>query len=190
MISFESRRKIFHMCFGIFLLILMYFQIVNRFTLVLILLVGILMSIVAKKIKIPIIHNMLLLFERKTDLKKFPGKGAIYYVLGMIIVLTLFPTDVAFAAIMVLALGDTVSNIIGRKFGRKMPFSTNKTVKGSIAGFIAALIGTVLFLQPAEAIICAFAGMFTESFDCPIDDNITVPLGAALGVVILRITLG
>jgi len=66
------------------------------------------LSILSRKYKIPVINWLLQNFERKEYIKKFPGKGFIFYLIGALLVLAFFPMDIAMPAILVLAFADSV----------------------------------------------------------------------------------
>ncbi len=134
------------------------------------------------------------LVERKEELQKFPGKGAIMLFLGAGITAAVFRNE-AIAAIAILAVGDSVSHLAGRFFGRtshRWIFARNKTLEGSVAGFVAASTAAAFLIPAWTAIIAAAAGMAVEAINVrilgrKIDDNLTVPVVAA--AVILGLSL-
>ncbi|KAM0791225.1 hypothetical protein ACM66B_005706 [Microbotryomycetes sp. NB124-2] len=73
--------------------------------------------------------------------------GTIYYLIGTIFCLTLYPRDIAVLSIIVLSVCDTTASVFGRIFGRytpRLPFSgTLFGAKKSLAGTVAAtIVGT------------------------------------------------
>lgn len=96
-------------------------------------------------------------------------------------VLLVLPTEpsAAYAAIMVLALGDGFAGIVGRRGDRELV--NGKTVEGSAACFVAGLAGSLLFLDPLSAVACSAAGTAAEAL-LP-HDNLGVPFAAYLGAV-------
>ena len=96
------------------------------------------------------------------------------------------------AAIMILALGDSFSRLIG-PFGKiKHPFNNTKFLEGLIAGLIAASLGAMLFIRPHEAVAASFIAMLLEGVDLKlfklkIDDNITIPVVAGAIIWLIRI---
>ena len=145
------------------------------------------------KIRIPIIHQLLQKFERKNELENFPGKGIIFYLIGVSVALLLFPKEIAMASIMVLALGDSVSHLYGLHFGRiRHPLSKTKFLEGTIAGFVAGFIGALFFLGLFEAFIASLAAMIVEAVEIRIgtdqvDDNLVMPFVAGAAVWIIRL---
>jgi phytol kinase len=175
MIRLNIRRKLFHLFSGLGIIVLIYYGIIDRFFLLLLLILGVILSLNVHRI--PYLHRILQIYERPRDLIKMPGRGAITLVAGLAIPLFIFPWDIALASMCVLAIGDSLSTIVGLKMGKtKFPFSC-KTLEGSLAGLFVSLLACLLILNPLEAVACAFFGMAAESFDI-LEDNISVPLAA------------
>ena len=113
------------------------------------------------------------------------------YLIGALLAVILFEKDIALAAIIILALGDSFSRLIG-PFGKiKHPFNNTKFLEGVIAGIIAAFLGAILFVKPSEAIIASFFAMMLEGVNLrlgkfKIDDNITIPLIAGGVIWLIR----
>jgi len=190
---FEVRRQIFHICLGLAIIILLVNNILNSLILFIVLIIGILISILSKKFKIPIIYSFLKIFERKDVLKRFPGKGAISFLVGCLLALQLFERNIAFASIMVLTLGDSISHLFGLYFGRKKhPLNCLKSIEGNIAGAIAGSLGAMFFISPLCALLASFGAMTAEAVELKmndkiIDDNIIVPLVAGTVLHLIRI---
>ncbi len=119
-------------------------------------------------------------FERK---ESFPMKGAIMFYFGAFLTLLIFPEQIAAAGITVLAIGDSTSTLIGKKFGRHRIFE-NKTLEGSLAFFVSAAAVLLFFVSPERAVFAAFVGAFAEAFG-KIDDNLSVPLVTAIALSII-----
>ena len=191
--KFELRRQLFHVFLGIILVVLIDMEILNAFNLIVIIVLGFLISLFSIKNKIPGIEWFLRRFERKKQMKKFPGKGVLFYLIGALIVVVIFPKDIALASIMVLAFGDAVSHLWGVHFGRiKNPFADKKFIEGSITGFLAGLMGAILYVRPAEAIVASLAAMIAEAIEVTIgteqiDDNLIVPLISGIAIWLFRI---
>ncbi len=192
---FEIRRQIFHICLGLIIVILLTNNILNSLILFLILIAGILISILSRKFKIPIIYFFLKIFERKGVLKRFPGKGTISFLVGCLLVLQLFERDIALASIMILTFGDSVSHLFGLHFGRKKhPLNCLKSIEGNIAGGITGFLGAMFFISPLPALLASFGAMTAEAIELKmndkiIDDNIIVPLVAGTIIYLMRVYL-
>jgi phosphoserine phosphatase len=111
----------------------------------------------------------------------------IFYALGIILSLTIFPPAAGYASIAILTLGDGSATLFGKKLGKtRFPFNKAKKLEGSILGFTLAFLGATLFIDPTRALISAAAGMLTECLPTPINDNLIIPLTAG---TILTLTL-
>lgn len=111
----------------------------------------------------------------------------IFYALGIMLSLTIFPPSVGYASIAILTLGDGSATLFGKKFGKtRFPFNKAKNLEGSILGFILAFLGATLFVDPIRAFISAIAGMLSECLPTPINDNLIIPLTTG---ILLTLTL-
>jgi len=190
----ENQRQVFHILLGIAFIVLIYFEILTAFRIFVILILGVIVSLLSKKYKIPLVWQLLRKFERPSVIKKFPGKGTIFFFVGVLLVLRLFEKDIALASIIILTFGDSISHIIGMKFGRiKHPLNNNgkKKLEGSLAGLIAAFLGALIFVHPLLAFLGALAGMVAEALQLQlnnneVDDNIIVPLVAGTAMLLAR----
>lgn len=190
--EFELNRQVFHILFGLAVVILLIYGFLNKEMILAFILIGIVLSILSKRHRIPVIHNLLQKFERENEIKKFPGKGMIFYLIGIYISLVLFSMEVAMASIMVLALGDSISHLYGLHYGKtKHPLSKTKFLEGTLAGFIAGFIGAFAFLPWHEAFFASLAAMIVEAIEIKIgyeqvDDNLVVPIVAGAAVWLIR----
>lgn len=193
--EFESKRKIFHIAMGLLLVLLLKFGILGWLGLLFLAVSAAICSVISRKYPIPIIHDILNLLEREEDIKAFPAKGLVFYLAGAFLVVAFFPRDIALASIMVLALGDSVSHIFGSKFGRIYhPLTNKKFLEGMIAGIIAGFLGALFFVSWHEALIAALFAMFAEGIEIKVgaeevDDNLVVPLAAAVSIWAVRLIL-
>lgn len=189
----EVKRKLLHLIFGILLVILLRFGIVEKLHLFILLIIIIIISFLSKKTKLPGINWLMQHFERDKVIKKFPFKGLIFYLIGVLLVLFLFPMDIALAAILVLAFADSIGHLFGIKFGKiPHPFVSTKFVEGWIAGFIAGFIGALIFVPWHEALAASFFAMLVEGIEIKIgaeevDDNLIIPLVAASAIWAVRL---
>ncbi len=191
-IRLEIKRQPFHILIGLLLIALVYYDLLTPLILLLIVLIAIIISLLIKKIKPRTVYRLLQFIERGEALEELPGKGLIAYLIGALLVIWLFEKDIALASIMVLALGDSFSRLIG-PFGRiRHPFNSTKFLEGVIAGIIAGALGAMLFVAPSEAIVGAFFAMWLEGIDLrifkfKIDDNMTIPLIAGFVIWLTRV---
>ncbi|MHA1711107.1 MAG: haloacid dehalogenase-like hydrolase [Candidatus Freyarchaeota archaeon] len=110
----------------------------------------------------------------------------LFFALGVVTSLLLFPQPLGFASIAILTLGDGAATLFGGKWGRtRFPFNKGKTLEASAFGFLFAFAGACVFVGYVNALIGAFVGMFIECLPLPVDDNLTIPLTCGLVLSVL-----
>lgn len=191
----EIGRQILHALLGFILVALYYFDLIGPLTVFLGVACGLLLSFISKRINIPILSFYLKHYGREEERTKFPGRGMIFFFIGVLLVMQLFEKDIALAAMMVLALGDSVSHLFGAKFGKiKNIFNghSRKLLEGTFAGTVMGFMGAALFVPIPEAFLGSLAAMVAEVIkidfnDKTLDDNLVVPLVAGTVMYLLRI---
>jgi len=181
----EIKRQLVHILLGITLVILLNFNLINSTVIFVIFIIGLALSLSSRKLHIPIIYGFLKIFDRKEDLESFPGKGAIFYFLGAFLVVFIFPKNIALASIMILALGDSVSRLVGPYGYLKHPFHNEKFFEGVIVGSIFGFLGALIFVSWILALAGSLISMLLEGIDLrikgfKIDDNLLIPLIASV----------
>lgn len=184
----EFRRQIAHLIIGTFLATGVFSKFITQEILAAVLACGGLLIIFARKRQIPVITRFLEFFERKKDIKIFPGKGAFFLMLGSWLTALLFSNTVAAAAILIMAVGDSFATIIGHHIGKiRLPHNKEKTLEGSTLAFIMALLAATFIVPFHQALIVSFISMLIESLplkikfktrEFKIDDNLIIPIVA------------
>ena len=187
----EIRRRIFHLVCGVIIVGLINYDFLDSKIAAILLVLLVVLGIIIKKVKVPVAYWFFKKFDRPKDFKKMPGKGAIFYLVGVILVLTIFPKDIAMASILILALGDSIAPIVGQYGSIESPWNKKKYIEGSIAGAVIGGIGAMLFVGPLEAVLAAIAAMIAEGVGLkigvnPLDDNIVMPIVAGAVMLLLR----
>ncbi len=111
-----------------------------------------------------------------------------WYLVGVIATLIIAPISHAVSAILVLALADPTASVIGRLWGRRRLGSG--TVLGTSAFLLVALTILLARHPPALAVPAAALMAAAESARLPLDDNLVVPVAAALILMGLQLGLG
>lgn len=133
---------------------------------------------------IPIFSTITWRAAIKPELYEFVT-APIYFALGIMLSLILFPAPINYASIAILALGDGFATIFGKKLGRIVfPFNKGKRVEGSVFGFLFAFMGALLFVSPVKALVSAAMGMLVECLPTPVSDNLTVPIVSGLVLIL------
>ncbi|VVB59041.1 Uncharacterised protein [Candidatus Anstonella stagnisolia] len=133
--------------------------------------------------RIPIVDDLLLRMER-TDAPS-QGAGSLWYVCGMLLLASFLQNDAALAcSLFILAIGDGVSTLVGKHFGKHpIPYNKKKTMEGSLAFFLSCT--PVFFLGGLPALLVAAACTVVESLPhdfgkIRLDDNLTISLACLL----------
>jgi HAD superfamily phosphoserine phosphatase-like hydrolase len=114
------------------------------------------------------------------------ASSPILFAIGIMLSLLLFPIPISYASVAVLTLGDGFARIFGRMIGRTvLPFNKGKMVEGSIFGFLFALVGAMVFVDPIKALAAAATGMTIESLPLPVNDNLSLPMITGLVLVLM-----
>ena len=185
LIRLEVKRQLLHIFLGAILVFLLNFDLINATIIFIIFIIGLVLSLLNRKFRIPLIYQLLQIFDRKKDIEQFPAKGAVFYFFGVFLVVLIFPKDIAMASIMILALGDSVSRLVGQYGYLKHPFHSEKFFEGLVAGVIAGFLGALFFVPWLLALIGSIVSMLIEGIDLrikgfKIDDNLLIPLVAAV----------
>jgi phytol kinase len=115
-------------------------------------------------------------------------KAPIFFAMGIIFSLLVFPPYIAYTAVSVLTFGDGFASVFGRIFGKtSLLFNRKKKLEGTICGFICAFLGALLFVSPLKALVAAAVGMFAESLPLPVDDNLVTPLSAGTALILFAL---
>jgi len=186
----EIKRHLFHAAFGTVLaLMYYYFTFFNDDTFLILTGASIALFFVYKKFKIPILHDLMLALERPKNLKTYPGIGAILFMIGVTAAVWIYPYEIALAAILILAWGDSMGALVG-VHGKLKYFNPKKTWEGVIAGTIAGTLAAMFFVPTISAFSAAGAAMLLEGLNLRIgkwriDDNLTIPIVAGLVMLII-----
>src|SRR3989344_9057282 len=189
----ELKRQLMHILVGLVTVALLYYNILSSWAIFLLIVGGIILSLICKRVRVPIISFFLDQVERQEQRKNFPGKGDIFFFIGVLLSLQLFERNIALASIMVLTLGDSISHMFGAQFGKiKNIFNgkSKKLLEGTLAGTLAGFFGAVFFVPIPEAFLGSAAAMIAEVIkidfnENTLDDNLIVPLIA--GTVMLLV---
>jgi phytol kinase len=174
----EYARKTSHLLFGIGIAALIYL-VPKVFVLPIIgisLVVGLgIIDLVMKGYHIPGIHFVLKNLERP---EQIPGKGAFYFVFAALVVTILFPTLIAAASVLVLAVQDGFATIVGIAIGKHRIWN-GKSYEGFAAGSIAGIIVLLPWFSPVAAVCAGLLAGLVELVS-PVDDNLIVPFPVAI----------
>ena len=121
--------------------------------------------------------------------------SATWYTTALLILALGFSPEVGVAALAVLGLGDPAAALVGRRFGR-IGLVGGRTLEGSLAfvafGGLGALLALALCypaplaVMATRALVAAIAGAGAELLCRRIDDNLAIPVAAAIAGGLLQ----
>lgn len=117
--------------------------------------------------------------------------GATYVLIAALIAFLAFQRDIAVIALSFLAVGDGVASIVGRHAGKTKVL--RKTLEGDLACFVSCLVtGFVASHLGLSAcwptiIVGSASATIAEAMPLPINDNLTMPLFAAIAMTLMEI---
>ncbi|UCE29089.1 MAG: HAD-IB family phosphatase [Candidatus Bathyarchaeota archaeon] len=136
-------------------------------------------------ISFPIFSKVTWIAAKKSEFYEF-ATAPISFAVGIVFSLIFFPEPANYAAVVILALGDSFATIFGKKLGRiRLPFNKGKHVEGSVFGFLFAFAGALFFVTPLKAFAGAAAGMLIGGLPLPVDDNLTIPIAAGIVLALI-----
>jgi glycerol-3-phosphate acyltransferase PlsY len=115
--------------------------------------------------------------------------GSSYVLFSSFLVFLFFPRDIAVMAISFLAVGDAVGAFVGERIGKRRLF--HKTWEGSLAGLLSCLgIGFLLSFAALDIswlaiLVGSVVATVVEVLPLPLNDNLSIPLGAAVAMSLM-----
>jgi dolichol kinase len=122
--------------------------------------------------KLPLVHGLF----RTKEADRFGGH--VFFAIGSIIAISVFPKEIASAAVLMTTFGDASAAIFGKAFGRTwIPGLKDRAIEGCAAEFIVNIIIGWIFI-PGWIAILVMAGTATvvETLTNKMDDNLLIPL--------------
>jgi uncharacterized protein (TIGR00297 family) len=134
---------------------------------------------------------------RPADRLRKYAHGIVFYPVAVLLLILVFPQrlDIVAAAWGILAFGDGMASLIGKRFGRRrIPWNADKSIAGSVALFVSGAIGGIVLawwcranVTPPPAawysigvpIAAALVAALVETIPARLDDNLSVPAAAA-----------
>lgn len=109
--------------------------------------------------------------------------GATMLAIAYTLTVVLFPGLPALAGILVAGVADAAAAVVGKRFGRRR-YPGGKSLEGSLV-FLAVVVPILLLATglPLPAVVAvAFLLTAVEALSLPVDDNLYLPILAALAV--------
>ncbi|MCK5460803.1 phosphatase PAP2 family protein [Candidatus Gracilibacteria bacterium] len=186
----EFRRQSFHFCTGFLCVFAHWAGFFRLRELAVLLILGLIISFFSQKRIIPVVSNILKKFDRPRD-KDFPGRGAFYFFLSVFICLLIFPIKIAYSAILILSVGDSLNHLFTNGFQRiHVPWNRRKNLWGVLLGIAFGTFASQFFVPLIPAFVASTISIFAETFRLRIgsfyiDDNLFVPILAGIILIVL-----
>lgn len=125
---------------------------------------------------IPIMSWVIRQAATEAELYEF-ASAPIFFALGILLTLILFPSPISHASIAAFTIGDSTATLVGSTLGRhNLPINRGKTLEGSLAAIIATFIAALAYTRPETAAATAVIAVAIEASPLPLNDNLTVPI--------------
>ncbi len=196
-------RKAWHMLMGLFI-VGVYLAGVSRSAGILMLgsVLGLDLMLETARLRIPSLNAKILKvwgpLMRSCEVNRLSGTP--YYIAAAILAIAIFPKPIAVLSIAYLACGDPIASLFGILYGdRSVRFSNGKSLIGTLAGVVACIIVSVVFLQNLQlsdgklvalSLIGGIAGGAAELLPLEVDDNFAIPIVSGFGLWLAFIILG
>ncbi len=131
-------------------------------------------------------HLHLSVLEKNIKEKEKKGPtGSFFFLLGSTLTLLFFSERAAVPALLILAVSDPLSSLVGRHLGKTRMLG--KSLEGTAAFFLSSLAILFCFaLGPAQMVLAALVATATELFTRkPLDDNVSIPIVSAAVLMLL-----
>ncbi|RLG58526.1 MAG: CTP--2,3-di-O-geranylgeranyl-sn-glycero-1-phosphate cytidyltransferase [Candidatus Hydrothermarchaeota archaeon] len=181
----EIGRKIIHLT-SIFIVIFYHFF--GKGTTLFILTALLLIFLIAEYIRVELNRKIPVFWRFFREREKKALGGEVYFLLGSMIAISVFPKLIAYSAILMTTFGDSTASLAGKAFGR-IKIRQKKTLEGCIAEFLVNLgISFVILKHLPLAIVMAGVATIVETLTTKLDDNLFIPVFSGFaGVLVLRI---
>ncbi|HEX79307.1 MAG TPA: hypothetical protein G4O19_04035 [Dehalococcoidia bacterium] len=187
------KRGIFHAVAGLFVILVLYFLPYITFVVTLAIVTGIFLSFELVRLRIDAINKWFIswfgFLMRDEEKNKLTGSS--YSLLGFLITVLAFDRDIAILAILFVSLGDPVATVVGIWKGRIVLWG--RSIEGNIACFVVCLTMGLLATKildnltfPMIVIGAIFATVF-QAVPQKVNDNLTIPIGSALAMLVTKI---
>lgn len=150
------------------------------------LLLGFVVFLIIEALKSRVPRGILSMVYRENELNGFSIEPLSYFLSILSLLYLSFYIDerLCFAAIAILAGGDGIAGVVGRKYGRhRFSFNKNKSWEGTLSGFIAASL-TGFYFAGGIALVGSAFGMLAGAVNR--NDNIAVPYAALIAMFLVQ----
>jgi len=193
--SYQVKRKLLHIIFGCFFvwfINLDYFVIKEQLEVLIVAFIALslIVSIYIRYKRPKFLLKVISHFDKPRDMLKFPMRGSIYYLIGVLMSIAFFSRKIASASILILVIGDPAAFFFGNYYGKKrLLINRRKLLEGTIAGVIFGTFAASIFVSWPIAFFGAAFGMIAEAIELKLfnlDDNFSIPFVSGLTMTLLQ----
>ncbi len=110
----------------------------------------------------------------------------VYFAIAALINVLFFPMEIAIATITVATISDALAALIGKSLG-KHRFKNSKSLEGSLAFFVSALLIFLVFLPVSYSLLGAVIGTIVEFYNVPPNDNFSNQLAMSFFIYLFSL---
>lgn len=142
-------------------------------------------SVVIEVLRIKGRMRMTFLEKNIKEKERKAPTGSFFFLLGAVVTLALFKERAAVPALLLLAVSDPLSSLVGRHFGKTR--FLGKSLEGTCAFFLSSLAVLLFFsFSLPHVLLAALVATAAELFTMkPLDDNLSIPIVSAAVLTLL-----
>ncbi len=138
--------------------------------------------------KVPLVHWLVRRVMRRHE-RRVVAMGPLTLALGAFAALWGLPLRMALACILIAAVSDSISAVVGSRWGHvPWPHNRLKTIEGSVAFFVSAVVCAAVYLRFDWAVRVAVIATLVESLPAQDWDNFLTPVvTGCIATVLMRL---
>ena len=113
------------------------------------------------------------------------GFGALTFCMGLILSLTLLPSDLSLVSVLLLTLSDSAAALVGAGQPARWPHNPSKSYAGSAAFLLLAVL-PAFYLAGEAGLLMVLIATLIESLPMGVDDNLLIPF-SGLAPLLLKL---
>ena len=176
--TLEVKRKLFHLISVPLWLIPVLFlpKELAIILMLLVLLINLAILLKVGEARLRWLYSLVYSLERDKNFNK-PAVQALWLNVGVLLSFLLFG-KCAVPGIIVLAVGDTFSTLVGMKYGKRKILG--RSLEGSSAFILSSFLVLIPFYGYTHALVFSLVGSLAELLSKKVDDNLSIPLFVAI----------
>lgn len=128
---------------------------------------------------LPVVSHVTRRARRLSEFKGFI-MGPVSLTVGILASVTLFGPNAYIPAVLIVCISDSLSGLVGQRFGTRVLPCWQRTLEGSAAFYLSALAILLFFLPLGQALLLGLVPTVIELLSPHDLDNLFIPVGTAL----------